>query len=124
MSYSSPFKITLLGRECAQCGEFKPWTSFHKSKRGTRGYHSYCKPCKLGNNRLYRYGLTDLEFEDIFRAQAGRCVLCAKPMIHRTAHVDHDHETGRIRGLLCKGCNAKLGWYENRKNLIEEYLHG
>jgi hypothetical protein len=37
-------------------------------------------------------------------------------------HIDHDHETGEIRGLLCSRCNGALGWYEKHKNGIETYL--
>lgn len=36
--------------------------------------------------------------------------------------VDHNHKTGKVRGILCKFCNSKLGWFENRRLSIEEYL--
>lgn len=59
-----------------------------------------------------KYGLTQEEYEKLLCDQGG---VCANPACHtpdnngRTLHVDHDHETGRVRGLLCFSCNVVLG---------------
>ena len=75
-------------------------------------------------NRMY--GLTPDDFFKMLAEQDGHCQLCT--MIPNEKYnnfcVDHDHTTGRIRGILCKFCNSKLGWYENRKESIEYYLKG
>lgn len=48
------------------------------------------------------------------------CVLCGET--NKMLMKDHDHKTGLARGLLCHKCNCSLGWYENRKDSINEYL--
>ena len=68
-------------------------------------------------NAKHKYGITQDEYERLFAEQDGRCAICreAETTKDRTGRVrarlsiDHDHETGRIRGLLCHHCNAALG---------------
>jgi hypothetical protein len=57
-----------------------------------------------------KYGITLADYERMFEAQGGVCAICgeARPE-ERTLHVDHDHETGVIRGLLCFRCNQAIG---------------
>jgi hypothetical protein len=57
-----------------------------------------------------KYGITLEDYDRMFDAQGGVCAICgeARPE-ERTLHVDHDHETGAIRGLLCFRCNNALG---------------
>lgn len=58
-----------------------------------------------------RYGLESGEFDRLLIEQAGRCAICGAPLIR--ALVDHNHETGKVRGLLCDGCNLCVGHLEN-----------
>lgn len=64
-----------------------------------------------------RYGITVEEYEAMVIAQEGRCATCGQvPTGKRWAgklHVDHDHETDRVRGLLCGPCNRALGYIEH-----------
>lgn len=53
-----------------------------------------------------RYNLTVEQYQELYDAQGGMCALCRKA---KKLGVDPDHETGRVRGLLCNGCNAALG---------------
>lgn len=57
-----------------------------------------------------KYGITLAEFEVIFEFQGGRCAVCGgpPPASGRSFHVDHDHRTGKVRGLLCWTCNHDL----------------
>jgi hypothetical protein len=68
--------------------------------------------------RLCNHGIT-LEFlSDLFEKQNERCAICEKPLgsVHSPGmHIDHDHITGQVRGLLCHKCNNGIGWLE--KNL-------
>lgn len=57
------------------------------------------------------HGISLETFEEMSAAQQGLCAICHKPELSRHGHlnVDHDHQTGKIRGLLCNGCNGALG---------------
>ena len=73
-----------------------------------------------------RYGITIEQYDDLLRSQGGACAICgaAKAGGHTdTLQVDHDHLTGRIRGLLCFRCNRALGVIESaRAPLYFAYL--
>lgn len=65
------------------------------------------------------YGLTDEELRQLFENQEGLCAICSKmicfecPALHKCLqrmHIDHDHKTGEVRGLLCSRCNQGLGY--------------
>lgn len=63
------------------------------------------------------FGITTERFEALLANQNGHCALCSKdkPGGQGAWHVDHDHATGTIRGLLCARCNQLLGvWEKNR----------
>lgn len=61
-----------------------------------------------------KYGLTPEEFEALLNEQDNRCALCQgeDPRSQTGWHLDHDHETGRIRGILCQPCNHLIGLIE------------
>src|ERR1700688_5078254 len=76
----------------------------------------YCKPsCRPSNRRehnlLSSYGLTLNQYNKMFESQNGLCLGCYKHQSEFTYRlfVDHCHKTGKIRGLLCSGCNRALG---------------
>jgi hypothetical protein len=60
------------------------------------------------------YGITGEQYWALYEAQGGRCAICrwASGKVKRLA-VDHDHETGRVLGLLCGRCNVNRGFYGN-----------
>ncbi len=57
------------------------------------------------------YGITRADYHRILSEQGGGCAMCGTKYPGRKGafHVDHDHETNRVRGLLCVGCNGGLG---------------
>ena len=61
------------------------------------------------------YGITLIEWKDIFRKQGRVCAICKchRPNIKAHWHTDHDHKTGRIRGILCGKCNTALGYMKD-----------
>ena len=65
-----------------------------------------------------RWGMVRGEFVD---AQDGHCAICGDNVRDRP-NLDHCHDTGFIRGVLCTACNSMLGWYEKRRRAIETYL--
>lgn len=60
---------------------------------------------------LSRYGLTLDEYQMMFDAQHGECKICLQTQEGELLSVDHCHETGRVRGLLCRQCNRALGLF-------------
>ena len=77
-----------------------------------------------------RYGVTIADVQALFEAQYGLCAVCGNPetcISKRTGkpkmlHVDHDHETGKVRGLLCQDCNMALGHMREDVKRIEALL--
>lgn len=68
------------------------------------------------------YGLTLEEYDEFVKGHGNRCAICARGPEHqqRRLHVDHDHESGKIRGLLCSSCNTGLGQFQDDPELLEE----
>lgn len=58
-----------------------------------------------------QYGMTLEDYNMLLASQAGSCAACGADVTDggRNAHVDHDHTTGRVRGILCHSCNVSLG---------------
>lgn len=74
-----------------------------------------------------RYGITPEEYESMEKNQSGLCAICGGPPAGRWSrlHVDHDHGTGEVRGLLCFSCNTLLGCAKDDPRILEkaiEYL--
>lgn len=112
-------------RFCVDCGTVKPVADFPRNRSDSTGYATYCKPCHntrtretkerlYGGDREYhlrrRYGIGQQEFDELLAEQGGVCAICggADPQ-----HVDHDHRTGWVRGILCFNCNGGLGQFRD-----------
>lgn len=109
-------------------------TNFHKHHATKTGYSCYCKECGRERRREWHrknplaahkqnikrlYGITYEEYLEILEKQNNRCAICnltLKEAINtqgrgkaRHFHIDHNHKTGEIRGLLCTLCNQGIG---------------
>lgn len=83
------------------------------SKEGRRKYNE--------SDRLRRYYGIDLEeYNKIFAKQFGCCAICLKHQasFNKRLSVDHNHETGQIRGLLCFHCNTGLGHFKDQPGVL------
>ena len=117
-------------KPCPDCGEVKPLDEFYNNKSRTDGKEPYCKPCKDARSIAWRkanperlaaqnrrkslkkkYGITVEQYDEMLEAQGGRCACCGTdtPGGKGAFHVDHCHDTGGVRGLLCQSCNAAIG---------------
>ena len=127
-------------RQCNVCSEFKPLDDFAESATNRNGRFPSCKPCRKatakvahqrrvqhdpeGHRRRYRnrhlqssYGLSVDEYDAMVAAQHGKCAACgAKTKLV----LDHDHETGHVRGLICNPCNLALGFAEDSIKRLEQ----
>ncbi len=118
---------------CVSCGERKP------ENQGCRRCTLYMRKLRGGVSReerarnyvgrrwywiLKKFGLTKDQYLEILEAQHGLCKICHRqpPTDKRVKFlvVDHDHKTGKRRGLLCNTCNINLGKIE--KGLVVNYL--
>lgn len=65
-----------------------------------------------------KYGISYEEYEALRIKQNDRCLICDKEEKNRTLAVDHCHESGRVRGLLCGNCNRGLGLFRDNSELL------
>ncbi|MEU5946756.1 endonuclease VII domain-containing protein [Micromonospora sp. NPDC047465] len=123
---------------CPDCEQVKPMEDFPRATKGS-GRHSYCKPCHnargretaqrlYGGTREYhlrrRYGIGEKEFQELLAEQGGVCAICGTP---DPRHLDHDHRTGWVRGILCFNCNGGLGQFRDDQSRLAgaiTYLRG
>ena len=92
-----------------------------------------CEKCN--NNKrsreCHRYKtcrITSEQYEELFKKQNGVCAICQQPEWRlnskknglRSLCVDHDHDTGKVRGLLCGSCNSSIGWLKEDTRLLLE----
>jgi hypothetical protein len=117
-------------KRCPDCGEWKPNDQFPRNKRTEDGRAVYCKPChnargRESRQRLYggsrhyhlvrRYGVGAAEVEELIAAQGGVCAVCGRS---DPDHVDHDHATKEVRGVLCFNCNGGLAQFKDDASIL------
>jgi ribosomal protein L34E len=77
------------------------------------------------NHLKSRYGISVEQYNKMLESQDNKCAICGDECpTGRSLAVDHDHDTGRVRGLLCSRCNIGIGQLKNIANLAKaiEYL--
>jgi hypothetical protein len=114
---------------CPDCKIEKDETEYYKSKR--YGIQTYCKKCcriRCANSfRFRRTGVTREEYNAILDAQDHRCAICKRHKDEFSVELiaDHNHETGKARGVLCMHCNFILGQAKDNTEILQnciEYL--
>ncbi|WLW38395.1 hypothetical protein OCLPNDPH_00020 [Escherichia phage Zappy] len=126
-------------RTCSRCGSTKESTEFRKTngwciscaREDNRSRYHRNKGTEAGEaHRLSArkswlkkaYGLTLEEYDTMFDSQKGRCAICSDIIFkhgsieskNNVAHVDHCHDSGSVRGLLCGTCNSALGKFGDK----------
>ena len=130
-------------KACSTCKLEKPLEGFVRNKSSVDGRHNQCKVCRreytqrpetkelvsfhsTRRNLKRKYGLTVDQYEAMLDAQGGLCAICRGEQVNvRRMAVDHCHDTGKIRGLLCNPCNAGLGQFKDdpdRMRIAIRYL--
>jgi Autographiviridae endonuclease VII len=110
---------------------FAKWAREHReSKRAAYRRWEQNNPDKATAKSRVRVcakkGITPEVYADLLTKQEGRCAICRTADPGRKSWcIDHDHVTGKVRGLLCWKCNLALGWYEKQlqfyMNAVEAY---
>ena len=129
-------------RTCRKCGvkanTVDELSLFVKSKNGKFGRFNFCKSChstsesnKLHNNALIRrvgkFGITVDTYHSMIESQNNCCAICNKHKDDFTGrgnsfHIDHCHESGKVRGLLCSNCNTGLGQFKDNINSMKSAI--
>ncbi len=118
--------------KCAKCKVDKASEAFRKDKRKRNGHQSWCKLCtmvptahrrKLNLRRRYDLSLDDVD--RMLKLSDYACSICYvtvsldSPTHKNKPHIDHDHVTGSIRGILCGHCNTGLGAFKDNPVLLD-----
>jgi hypothetical protein len=117
---------------CNKCDKEKDFTEFHKSPRNKDGFKTTCKQCRSIENKTVlkdrlkdknlraNYDITLNEYNVILKNQKHKCKICGVQEKHcnRGLFVDHNHETGSVRALLCHHCNSGLGHFRDRQEFL------
>lgn len=107
---------------CPICKKIKPLYEFGIDPNKRKFAKVYCTRCRRDKELQQKYGITPKDYEKLFRQQNGKCIICDTfdpGDRYNVFCVDHDHKTGKIRGLLCNNCNRGLGNFrDNPRTLI------
>ena len=136
-----------MDRKCTFCGELDK-NKLTKSKSHPSGVRPICNSCKwqryYKNRKIVRdpekvkiyrerhakksksrylmckYGISLDEYNILLEQQDGKCAICGihESKVDRNLSVDHNHETGKVRGLLCINCNSALGMFKDDYQII------
>lgn len=131
-------------KTCQKCGKRRQDRSFYRRADRKSGLQSHCKDCQSKSaqewanknperhkknyaryRRRFLYGISEEEFVALKKSQKGRCAICDRRP--KKFHVDHNHRTGEVRGLLCPKCNLGLGLFDESPAhllLAVAYLNG
>lgn len=122
-----------LPRVCTRCRKIKPVSEYYLFRRSEvygYAYEPVCKFCRKlkEKDNWYRahlkrkYGITLSDYDNLLEAQGGVCAICKSFETDKrrgNLSVDHDHETGKIRGLLCNRCNRGIGYLKDNPEILE-----
>ena len=134
-----------IDKQCQKCKEYqKIYHASHRKEMSVYSARYYAKnrewilakdiAKKKYNPDLYRrnrrmpilknkYGITHEEFDSLLTEQENKCALCSNTFTEKMRPcVDHSHKTGKVRGLLCRGCNLILGHIEKSENYIQRTI--
>ncbi len=133
-------------KRCSKCLQIKPISEFYRDCRAFEGIHASCKSCvrikqksRMDNSenaarqrqrmrdekRFRHYGITPDQYESMLAEQNHVCAICgcAERSTYRgrtrLLAVDHDHDSGTVRRLLCTACNRGLGSFSDSPTLLE-----
>ena len=137
-------------KTCCDCRESKPLSDYHKSAQHKSGVSGHCKPCQAAYHRQWYaknrakksvdmrrvrlsrlFGLSLEDWDALYDRQNGGCAICGESDGYgrsdgagrKRLSVDHDHQTGAVRGLLCDACNTGLGKFRDDPGLLAKAIN-
>ena len=112
-------------KECRLCKKIKPLSEFY-FRKDIGDYRSECKECVKNRSRLKATGWSPEEYEYAWFMQGGKCAICGCELgtsRYTKPAADHDHKTGKLRGILCTQCNTALGLMKDSPYRLESAIH-
>lgn len=117
-------------RICIRCNKEKEtykFNSYIHTKTNLKYYKNVCNHCKTRQTTLkYKYGITQDDYNRMLEEQEGHCYICpstsSQNLNNEYFDIDHDHKTGKVRGLLCHKCNKALGFFQDNIEIMENAL--
>jgi hypothetical protein len=130
-------------KKCTKCGVEKPLSEFSKHKSGKNGIRAQCKLCinfvrsgtcikkpkrteeetkNLYKSRAFKrkYGISKEDFYILKFKQNNKCAICQNELENdKKSHMDHCHNSGKLRGVLCTTCNVGLGMFKDSLLLLK-----
>ena len=132
-------------KQCKKCNQIKDSNEFYSSysrkcpslnKRTKIGFQSWCKVCskrtpesQARSSRKHRlkkmYGITEDIYNSMLIQQNYKCQICLKHPEEPNSRlvIDHSHQTGLVRGLLCSKCNAGIGLLCDKMEILEKAIN-
>ncbi len=139
-------------KRCPKCKQSKPLSEFCKDRHTKDRKRCYCKGCdkkynlthkverdkyakgyykRTGNKHISRerylkskFNMTLGQYDEIFKKQNGVCTICGGINADgRRLYVDHNHETGKVRGLLCSKCNTLIGFADDGIIILQSAIN-
>ena len=121
-------------RLCRSCHVWKDVSEFYYWPRGKKSHReTRCKACRKAYGRQHyhdnpgrnyasrikrEYGVGLSAVAALQAVQGGKCAICRDTPTYRL-HIDHDHKTGRVRGLLCQPCNTAIGKFRENTEYLQ-----
>ena len=113
---------------CINCQKELDLFSFSLAETRTGRRKNTCRACQATYIKRWslskKYNLTPEGLKNLVKKQESKCAICDRVL---TLVVDHDHKTGRVRGLLCSPCNIAIGLLEDNSDFLHNavaYLNG
>ena len=107
------FKNNGSGRFKYQCREcYAAWRKTHRENPTIRAKDRAYSRDNAQRLRLEKYAIEKAEYDDLYAKQKGACAICREPLKKKHC-IDHDHTTGKVRGLLCYNCNITIGRFND-----------
>jgi hypothetical protein len=116
---------------CRTCGIVKAIDDFYKREDKCKGggtyisYRNDCKDCVKAKIRLRETGWDPHTYERTWCLQEGKCAICGCDLNssrYTKAAADHDHKSGKLRGILCNNCNAAIGLMKDSPYRLENAI--
>jgi len=110
---------------CSNCKNIYPISNFSRMPSSSTGFHSWCIDCArfiAYTRKLKRdYDMSYDEYIKLVEEQDNKCKICNIKTTRLV--VDHDHNTGKTRGLLCGPCNSGLGMFRDSETILASALN-